>query len=122
MANTQPEFALGTQAASIDFLGKQYRFVSLNAQMQLALTGANAIGLGVIQDEPKLGYAGNVLITGVSRIVAGGPITARDNLKSDAEGRAVVASGADQKVFGIALEDAALGHICTILLTGKNIN
>lgn len=78
--------------------------------------------LGVAQEEPNaddvaVGRVFRVRLLGISRVVAGGEVDARDRVASDADGKAVTATTGDN-VVGIALTAAAAeGDWINVLLT-----
>lgn len=101
--------------------GKQYHFVKVTGASQagLADTTANEVVVGVLQNKPQYtGQAATVAIRGVSRVTAGGNVTAGNAVKVNATGKAVVATlPADAAlVVGIALGSGASSEIIPVLL------
>jgi hypothetical protein len=106
---------------------KQYHFVDINSSGQIILSVLGARVVGVLQDKPgqnsgatpasdnSLGHAGSVALasSGVLKVVAGGTITAGQEIKSDASGQAVDATTevTNHYVAGIALTSAAAGEL-----------
>jgi hypothetical protein len=87
-------------------------YILANGNVDIATVGGNAIG--IMQDTPALGYAGNVAILGESKAVYGGNVTAGQNLQVDATGRLITAgSGA---VVAIAEDSGAVGEIHSVFL------
>lgn len=79
--------------------------------------------VGVLQNKPDAANKpAQVMALGVSKVVAGGTVTAGDLLKSDASGRVVKATrsvtGADvgDHVVGICLTAATVGTKASVLL------
>ena len=63
--------------ASADLSAAQYKFVKLTSTGQIALVAATTdVPIGILQNKPTSGKAGTVRVTGVSKAVAGGTITA----------------------------------------------
>jgi len=117
---SQPEISLGRFLALTALTGTPFRFVKLSSG-KIALCGAGEAGLGVVQDEPAASEAGNVMLVGVSKVLAGGTINQGNAIKSDATGKAVAASETDQFIFGTALEDGSSGEYIDVLLLGQNM-
>ena len=95
--------------ASTDLSSYQYRFVKLSTT-QLALCGDGQNAIGVLLNDPAAqARAGNVMVgSGVTKVVAGGNVTAGDLISSDASGRAVTAVSGDF-LLGHALETSTSG-------------
>lgn len=118
-------------SANTDMTGNQFKFVVLNSSNVLALAGAGARALGVIQDEvvgsasaPK---AAQVRIAGPTKVKAGGSFNAGDLLSVNASGLAVKYTGATvftgtpytvsgTQVMGIALSAGQNGEIVAMYL------
>jgi Uncharacterized conserved protein (DUF2190) len=99
--------APGTPGAADPNYGlAQYRFVKITGAKQCGLSTAGAdLSVGVCQNKPQVaGQAATVAIRGISLILAGGAFDPGDELESDSNGRAVVATTG--KVLGIAVEAA----------------
>lgn len=85
----------------------------------VVIAGANALILGVLQNNPKAGEAAQVgTVRGASyKVLAGAAITMGDNLQTDSSGRFITAAGAAQKVCGRAMEAAsAAGNLIEAVL------
>ena len=97
---------------------KQYHFVKVTGAHTAGLTGLDEKAVGVLQNKPQsVGAASTVAISGVSLVVADGPIEAGDNIYSDAAGRAS-ATGISQNINGVAIESAGgAGELIPVLLT-----
>jgi len=111
-----PGYKLGTQVANAD-LDDRYRFVVQNTSGKIAQVGtAGAKALGVLQSPAAAGEAAEVMISGVSKVVAGAAIASTGPITSDSQGRAITAA-ATHTVNGIALETAAAaGEVIAVLL------
>ena len=103
--------------AGQDLSANQYYFVAMASDGQVDPAGDGALALGVLQDDPAAaGRAASVAIGGQTKVVAGGAITAGDQVASDANGKAVTAATGDN-VLGIATQTAnADGDIISIVL------
>lgn len=115
-----------TEKADADLSAKQYFLVTKTAT-GVALAGANARVLGPLMDKPKSGEFGAVQVSGVAKVKAGAAIAIGDYLKSDAAGKAAVATGEAAgtlvEIFGIALEAATADlDVISVLLTRVVIN
>lgn len=106
-----------SRPASGDLSSNQFYFVDVDSNGEVTTAGDGAAGIGVLQNDPEAqGIAANVGFAGVSRVAAGGSITAGDDVASDADGRAVTAASGDV-VLGKAFESASgAGSITTVLI------
>jgi hypothetical protein len=111
-----------TFVAGSDLTAAQFKFVSLAADGQVDVTaaaGGNAIG--ILSNNPDVGQAATVTVSGGYMVEAGGTITAGDQVQSSATGTALLAATSDV-VLGYALEDAVIGQIMRIeFITGGNL-
>lgn len=101
--------------AGEDLTGQQFRFVKVDTAGKVVRAGNNELAIGVLQNKPDSGQAASVRCGGISKIVAGGVITAGDRVGSDSQGRAK--GGASAAVtLGIALDAAAAaGEVISFL-------
>jgi hypothetical protein len=72
--------------------------------------------MGAIQNSPQAGADMPIEVAlphggGTSKVIAGGSISAGDQLTTDSAGKAVVTTTSDDYVFGLALEDADASDI-----------
>lgn len=99
-----------TLPAGADLSAKQFYAVKV-ASGKLALCGAGAQGVGVLQDKPNAdGVAGNFAFGGVSKIALGGTVTSGQMLASDSAGKFVAAASGDI-AMGIAITGGSSGEI-----------
>lgn len=104
-----------TRPAAVGLIGLQYRFVTVDASGNLALTGNGAEADAVLQDKPTAtGNAAAAAIVGVSKVEAGASFNAGDLLTSDGNGKAKVA-GTGDVINARALEAGASGRIVSVL-------
>ena len=104
-----------TLEAGQDLSAKQFFFVSVASDGQVDPTGDGAAAVGVLQNDPAAaGRAATIGINGVTKVSAGGSITAGAAVASDAAGEAVVAATGDV-ILGTALESGSDGEIIAIL-------
>lgn len=112
-----------TIPANADLSAKQYFFGKVSNSSgigQVAVCGDGEAAIGVIQNDPSSqGDATTVGISGISKVSAGGTITAGNYVASDASGEAVVAATGDI-IAGIALESGVDGDIIPVLLDGRH--
>ncbi len=130
--------ALATDIAILIAAGTPHnpRFVSIDSDGEIDYTvatskdddEANAC-VGVLQDDPSVsGEPGSIMASGISKVEAGGTVTAAQRVVATGTGvnagRAVnvTANGDDQIALGIALETAATGEFfaCLLLTPGGN--
>ncbi|MBC7340958.1 MAG: DUF2190 family protein [Clostridia bacterium] len=125
MAYEIPVFDVSLVAGA-DLSAAQYRFVKVNADGNAVLAGNGEMAVGVLQDKPGPGVAGQVRVLGVTKVVAGGAIAKGALVASDADGKAKAAvaatanttSGAisGSHAAGIALEDASAADVVISVL------
>lgn len=110
-----------TFPANTDLSTKQYYFVVLTNSSgtgRVAVAGAGVQVLGVLTNKPDAANAPASVATkrgGVTKVVAGGTITAGDSLASASDGEAEVAGSGDV-VVAIAQNSAVAGDIVEIVL------
>jgi hypothetical protein len=101
--------------AAADLSAKQFRFVKITADFAVNVcSGATDCPNGVLQDKPVSGAAADVMTFGISKVVAGGSISAGDRIMTDANGAAIKATeGTDttKYVVGHALMGASSSDI-----------
>lgn len=117
MAYEIPGFAFSLVAAA-DLSTHQYKFVNIDGTGKAALGGNGTRVIGVLQNKPTSGQISTVVVTGVSKVVAGAAVTAGDSVQSDASGRAItLAAGIGA---GVALSTASgAGVIIPVLLIAR---
>ncbi len=119
MATQESGIAHVSIPAAADMTGKQFYFVDIDANGRAAVvSGAGNRAVGISQDTPDaIDKALEVaLLSGGGRrkVVCGAnPITAGNNVQSDANGKADVAASGDH-VLGVAAESAVAGQIFEI--------
>lgn len=103
--------------AGVDLSANQHHFVTMAADFQVDPTGAGLKANGVQQNNPDaVGQAVSIMITGVTKMVAGAAVAANVNIASDSTGRAVLAAATDF-VLGTALEVAGgAGEVIAVQL------
>lgn len=108
---------LASFQAGQDLSAHKHHFVSMSADGQVDPTGNGAKALGVLhQESAVVGSAVSVAIRGISKVVVGtGGLTAGNNVASDANAEAVLAT-TGEIILGTALETAAAGELARILL------
>lgn len=115
MAFEIPGFSF-TRDADADLTTKQFFCVKAAAGGEIALSGDGEAILGILQNDPNTGEAGNVMSAGISKAVAGAAITEGDLIASDANGKIITAASADRTI-GQALDAASAdGDIIEVLL------
>lgn len=98
--------------------GKQYRFVKVTGESTVGLADADdGAVIGVLQNKPQVaGAAATVAIRGVSFVVAGGNVTAGQQVcPKDTDGTAIAWS-AGKTVAGTALTGGGSGELISVLL------
>jgi hypothetical protein len=104
-------------AAAADLSTHQFKFVNVDGNGRAALGGAGTRAVGVLQDKPNaLGKVGTIMLSGISKVVAGAAVTVGADVMSDASGRAVTATATNRRL-GVALATAGgAGEIIPVLL------
>jgi hypothetical protein len=100
-------------AAGADLSAKQYYAVQLNTSDQIVLADATVRTLGILQDAPKSGQAGAVMLSGVGRAItdgSGSAIARMDALASDANGILVKTTTDNDEIVAIALEPSTVAN------------
>lgn len=104
-----------TLPAGADLRTHQYKFVSVNSNGAVELTGNNAKAQGVVLNTPNTGEAAIVAISGIVKVACGAGVTRGGDVASGASGAAKDAATASE-ILGTALETGANGRIISILL------
>lgn len=109
--------------ANTDLSTKQYFFVKLTDSSgvgRAAVTGDGESAIGVLQNKPDAaGKSATIGYTGISKVKAGGTITAGQPVASDANGEAVTAATGDI-VLGTAMRSGVDGDTIPVLLDARN--
>jgi len=103
-----PGFQPGVFVADADMAGNQYTCVKLTANSGeiTACTVASEAVFAILQDEPRAGESAHIMMTGISRGIAGGVLAVNDYWSTDANG-AIVANNAP------AATDVICGKVLT---------
>lgn len=97
-----------TLVASTNLSTKQFFFVKLDTNGQVALCGAGERGIGILQDKPSAqGQACRVRIRGGSLLKVAAAIAVNTPLKSDGDGKGVASSTDKDHVIAHTLEASA---------------
>ena len=131
MAYEIPNLRVGLYPADIDMSAVttyQYTAVWLGAAANGKGTGKGLASLqtkgskitgpiGVLQNNPLQGEAGELITSGITKARAGGTFTVGDNLTVNSSGLFVIAATGNL-IVGKALESAVSGEVCAVLLGG----
>lgn len=103
----------------------QYRavYVDSNGAVQLSpLAGTNEACIGIAQNAAATGEAVTVAISGVSKVMAAGTVTAGQRVMvATANGEIANFSGATHYIVGMALTSAAAGKLASVLVRPINL-
>jgi hypothetical protein len=109
-----------TLVAAADLSSNQYKFVKLDSAGKIvAVTGATDRPIGVLQNAPLSGQEGEVLITGGTKLVAGGSVTEGAVVGTSAAGAGVaIVAGTDttKYILGTYLTEGASGEVVTAVI------
>lgn len=121
MAYQIPGVSVGTVTAAADLSAKQYYVVDVTANNAVNLTSsAGEAMLGILQNAPTSGSAANVMVCGVSHVIAGtGGLAAGNLWQAAADGTAIVAASADY-VGGMVIVGASAGEYATVTVGVAN--
>jgi len=109
--------------AAADLSAKQYRFVTIDSSGNAAVSTRGAKSAGVLQDAPAAASrAASIRVSGITKVVLGGSVTAGNNAVADANGAAVTASSADNADMGTFLQSGASGEIVAMLLQPRGLS
>lgn len=124
-----PNFVVGVLPADVDMSNEAtFQYTGVCVYTAVSQLGAGVGGaaicppsassspiMGVLQNNPIAGEAGQVLVEGVSKAHAGGVFNIGDLLMVNASGLFIKATSGNYAV-AMALETAASGDITTVLL------
>ncbi len=103
--------------AAADLSAAQFKIITVNSSGQAALANATALTVGVLQNKPTAaGQPATVAYAGVSKVLAGGNITAGARVTADANGAGITATTAGDAVLGVALASAVAGDVVAVLI------
>ncbi len=96
----------------------QYYLVKKSAATTFTIAAAaGEVVLGVLQNDPASGGAGDIQVSGFSKVVYGGTVTMGDKLTTDASGRAVTSTKNGDHIVGRAMVSGVVSDIGTMLIT-----
>ena len=122
MAIEQPVFNIGFLTAAADYRTKQYHAVYVSADGVITVqTSAGGSVLGILQDNPDILGIANVMILGVSKVLAGGTLAAGDPIQVHTDGTIIKALTGDVS-FGTVLIGCASGSYATVMLNAGTQN
>lgn len=113
-----------TLAAAADLSAKQFYAVKVDSNGRAAVAGAGEAAIGILQNNPASGVPASIMVSGTTKAVAGGSITAGDVVAANADGKIVSATkGRTNTSDAGAAADALLGsNVLGIALTGAASN
>jgi hypothetical protein len=117
MAVQDPGLDIGYFVANADLSAKQFLAVSVTgADLQVGVTGAGAIAVGILQNAPTSGQAADVRIVGVSKAIAGASYSRGVPLMANASGQLITATGGNHPVAYSLDAAAASGELHSVLV------
>ncbi len=124
MAYESAQVKIGTLTAAADLSSKQYHFVKLASATTVNVCAAiTDKPIGVLQNKPTSGQAAEIVMFGVSKVVADGTLAAGNILGTSADGQAdAITPGTDTTVFaaGQAISAASAGETATAFVNISN--
>lgn len=113
-----------TLVAAADLSTKQYYFVKLDSNGKAALcSGATDKPIGILQNAPVSGAEAEVVVSGGSKVNAGGTLDEGNSIGTDANGKAVaLVQGTDttKYIVGQVLSAGASGEIVTVVINAAS--
>lgn len=106
-----------TRKATADLSGKQYRAVAMDSVGEIDVPGAGAVTLGVLQNKPADLEYGTVMITGITKMVAGAAVSLGARVSCDNAGRAVAATTGDFVIGTALLAASGAGIMISVQLS-----
>jgi len=116
MATQQPGFRIGHEDAAADLSAKQFFCVKFTS------TGVNLAGTGeaidgILQDKPVSGQPADVMVTGVSKIVASAALAKGALVSCDAAGKAKAAATTEYIIGRLLEASGADGDVVSVSIT-----
>lgn len=105
--------------AAADLSGDQHKFVAIHATADtivLAGLGARAF---VLEDDPALGQAGSVALSGITKVIAAGALNAMVEITPDAAGLATTAL-VTHEICGLTLTSVGAANALVQILIIAN--
>lgn len=118
MSYQVPGFKPGVLTASADLSAKQWLFVKVSGAGTVTVCAASTdVPVGVLQNKPTSGQEAEIDMDGITKVVAGAAVSAGAEVMSDANGKAITAATAGNRIAGVALSAAGgAGEIIAIKL------
>lgn len=105
MAYQKPGICDSFETVSASLVDKEYLFAKLDTAGKVLLAGAGELAIGTVQEGKAVGQHSTIMITGITKIVAGAAFNAGVKLAADAAGKARLAT-TGQQVVAISLQAA----------------
>lgn len=107
-----------TVPAGADLSSSIYRAMKLGNDKVLLVAASNSEPIvGILQNKPTSGQAGQLATAGISKGVAGGSISSGDKLTATTGGALIATTTNNHYIVGHAMEDAASGDVFQVFLT-----
>lgn len=119
MAIEQPGFSIGFCTAAADYSTTgQYRIVDISASNEITLASSSGqAAVGILQDKPASGQVANVMVNGVSKLIAGtGDLAAGALFMADTDGSGITAIGMGKYALGMVVVGATAGLMASVVL------
>lgn len=110
-----------TFTAGADLSSSQYHIVKLDSNDDVVAAAASTdVAIGFVNNQPESGDTADVTLrsaAGTALVKAGGSISAGDRLTSDANGKAVPTTTADDEVVAVAMFSASSNDVTEVIPT-----
>ncbi|MGE5619544.1 MAG: capsid cement protein [Sphingomonadaceae bacterium] len=105
--------------AAANLSANQYHAVKIDGNGKVALAGAGEPAIGILQNKPAAGQAATVMVSGISKMVAGAAIDEGDLIAVDASGKAkaAVKGKTDTSDAGAAADPLIGSHVIGVAVT-----
>lgn len=109
--------------ASVDLSAAQYTFVAVSGEDAVGLPADNGgDAIGIVQNNPVVGCAAAVAVTGQSKILFGAAgLAAGAKVTCDATGKAVAVVAGDT-ILGTVVQGGGAGIIGAIVLSNEGVS
>jgi len=124
MAYQSPQVSIGTLTAAADLSAKQYHFVKLASATTVNVCSAvTDVPIGVLQNTPASGAAAEIVLLGISKVVADATLAAGNVIGTSADSQAQpLTVGTETTVYtcGQAIEAGSAGETLTAFINISN--
>ena len=125
MAYEIPKKVLSLICGAVSLAAMQYHFVKLSADNTVVVcSGVTDVPVGVLQNDPGIGEAAEVLVFGISKLVVGGAgdLTFGLAVGTDADGHAVSSLVTDTTCYNVGRVLEGAGSVASCVASINCLN